>query len=446
MRQLNRLTLAPGLALAASVVLLAPSTALGDEPTAPGQANGTPAIAPRAKSGPPLEAGGTSDLARRFDERDDDDDGWAWLGARFLLGFFYQDGHGLQSQSGDTWNTRAPVTAKGSEEAFVVEPMAQLSFQSSKQFKHDVYIPIDVVAAASPDATDVIATASDLNESIAVDITSTYSPSSKFDIALRYGFHVEEPFRSFFSGPTFTWRLFEDNTILRASTLVVADGFDPVTPNGVDHSFVARTTVSLNLSLSQILSPTTVLDASFGATDQWGVLQQTWNSVILRRAEGQPGEPYRRVAEQFPAARGRFAWSANVSQFIPASRTAVKGSYRFYFDENEALAHTGEIELSQWMGPWLYAQLRGRLHSQIAPNFWAAEFQEPRPKENDRRTSDSDLQTFAAREIGARLVFQRDQAPRAVRATDSFSLGYLHYDRTNGLTADYFNFGYERRF
>lgn len=432
MRQLAAAVRARAVALALSIAsLTAPLVARADDGP----------IAPTAKGSDP-----PADLAKTFEERDDDEDGWGWIGARFLLGFFYQQGHGLQSQSGDTFNTRAPITAAGSEEAFIVEPMVALSVRQSKHFKHDIVMPIDIVTAASPDATDVTATASVTNEAFAVDVTSTYSPNDKSDFSLRYGFHVEEPFRSFNAGPTFTFHLAEDNTVLSASALVVADGFDPVTPKGVDHSYVARTTLSVNLNMTQLLSPTTVFDASIGATDQWGVLSQTYNSVLIYRVPGTTGDPVRRSQELFPTSRGRFAFYGRLSQFIPASRTAVKGSYRFYVDENLALAHTGEVEVYQWMGPFFYARLHGRLHSQIAPDFWAAEFHDPRPKENDKRTSDSDLQTFNAREIGLRLVFQRDRAPRSFRANDSFSLGYLHYDRSNGLTDDYVNFGYEKRF
>jgi hypothetical protein len=416
--------------------------------TLPGvaRADGEP-LAPRATSAATTgDDGPKTDLLKRFEERDDDDDGWGWIGARFLLGFFYQQGHGLQSQSGEEFNTRAPIDQPGSEEAFIVEPMVMLNVRQSKHFTHEFYLPVDIVTAASPDALDLVATASATNESFGVDVTSTYSPNEKSDFSLRYGFHVEEPFRSFDAGPSFTFHFAEDNTVIRASALVVADGFDPVSPKGVDHSFVARTTLSGNVALTQILSPTTVLDASFGATDQWGVLSQTFNSVLIYRVPNDPGEAVRRSQELFPPARGRFAWSARVSQFIPASRSTVKASYRFYVDESLALAHTGELELYQWLGPWFYLRLHGRLHTQIAPDFWAAEFHDPRPKENDRRTSDSDLQTLNAREAGLRLVLQRDRAPRSFRANDSFSLGYLHYDRSNGLTEDYVNFGYEKRF
>lgn len=429
MRQLTARGVAGLAALVSSIAIARPALA-DDAPLSP---------VAKTVDAPP-------DLATRFEARDDADDGWGWIGARFLLGFFYQDGHGLQSQSGESFNTRAPVTSAGSEEAFIVEPMAQLTVRQSKHFTHEIVMPVDIVTAASPDALDLTATASQTNEAFAVDVTSTYSPNDKSDFALRYGFHVEEPFRSFDAGPTFTFHLAEDNTVLRVSALVVADGFDPVSPKGVDHSYVARTTLSGNFSLSQVLSPTTTLDASFGATDQWGTLSQTYNSVLIYKVPDAPGDIVRRSQELFPSSRARFAWYARVSQFIPATRTAVKGSYRFYLDENLALAHTGEVELYQWLGPWFYFRLHGRLHTQIAPDFWAPAFYDPRPTENDKRTSDSDLQTFNAREAGVRLVLQRDRAPRSFRANDSFSLGYLHYDRSNGLTDDWVNFGYEKRF
>jgi hypothetical protein len=405
-------------------------------------ARADPPLAPKAEHIDPPDA---KTLAAMYTATDEAEEAWHWIEMRYRLGFFYQNGHGLQSQSGEAQNTQAPITARGSERAYIVEPMVSLKVRQSKHVTHEVYLPIDIVTAASPDGMDVVATASATNESFAADFTSTYSPNSKSDLAFRYGFHIEEPLRSFDAGPSFTFHLFEDNTVLNLSAFFIADGFDPLTPSGHDNGFTARSTFNGNISLTQVLSPTTILDASVGLTEQWGTLAQSWNSVIAKREPGKKGAPYRRIAEVFPDSRNRNAFSVKLSQFIPASSTTVKGSYRFYFDENAVFAHTGEVEIYQYLFPWLYLRVHGRLHTQTAINFWVPYVIDP-IQPGSARTSDSDLEALSAREIGAKIVLLRDRAPALFWGSDSFDLGYLHYVRTNGLTDDFVSFGYEKRF
>jgi hypothetical protein len=422
-------------ALASIAALALAPSALAEEPGP---------IRPIVES--PPAAAVTRGLEASFAEKDEPEEGWHWLEMRYRLAFFYQDGHGLQSQAGEEQNTKAPITARGSERAYIVEPLTMLKVRQSKHVTHEVYLPVDIVTAASPDALDVVATASQTNEAFAADFTSTYSPNALSDFAFRYGVHIEEPLRSFDAGPSLTFHLFEDNTVLNFSAYVVADGFDPLSPTGHDDGFTARSTFNGNVSLTQVLSPTTVLDASVGLTEQWGTLAQSWNSVIAYRApDATKGKPIRRISERFPDSRNRNAFSVRLSQFVPATRTTVKGSYRFYFDENHVVAHTGEIELYQYLVPWLYLRLHGRLHTQSAIDFWVPYLVDPF-KSDTPRTSDSDLEALSARELGAKLVLLRDRAPGALRASDSFDIGYFRYWRSNDLTDDYVSFGYEKRF
>ena len=77
--------------------------------------------------------------------------------------------------------------------------------------------------------------------------------------------------------------------------------------------------------------------------------------------------------------------------------------------------------------------------------FWTEFIQKPF-KPTKWRTSDSDLETFFAREAGLRLVLVRDKAPASFRGSDSFDVGYLHYQRSNSLHADYVSLGYTKSF
>ena len=73
--------------------------------------------------------------------------------------------------------------------------------------------------------------------------------------------------------------------------------------------------------------PTTLLDASFGTTEQWGVLATTWNSMVAYRTETEDQEAgVFRTGEVFPKSRNRNAFFARISQHVPASRTTASQS------------------------------------------------------------------------------------------------------------------------
>lgn len=416
-------------------LLLAQHAAHADEP-APAAPQAAPTLSPSPSPSPVAASVARDELMKNVAEKEA---GWQWEEMRFFTAFLYQEGHGLQSQAG-------PVDGRGREDLWILEPMMSLRVRQNDQLVHELTVPVDIVSAASPDATDAVSHASEYNEAFTTDLTSTYSPSDVVDMSFRFGFHFEEPMRSFIGGPSLAFHLFEDNTVIGLSWLVVSDGFDPHSYNGKDNGFAARTSFGFNATLVQVLSPTTLLDASFGTTEQWGTLQTTWNSVIAYRepTEDDPRTVYR-TEEKFPYSRNRDAFFVRLSQIIPQTGTTGKVGYRFYVDENGGMAHTEEAQLYQYLGPYLFVRAHGRLHTQTAPSFWVESIREPY-KPNLKRTSDSDLEDFTAWEGGLRLVLMRDRAPASVRAPDSFNVEYLRYQRSNDLHIDFASFGYARTF
>lgn len=368
-----------------------------------------------------------------------EDPSWRLEAMRYFTAFFLQDGRGLQSQAG-------PPGERGREDAWILEPIMSFKVRQNRDLVHELTVPVDIVSAASTDAVDAVSKASEYNEAATLDLTSTYEASDVTQMSVRFGFHYEEPLRSFIAGPAFTFRLFEENTVIGVSATIYADAFDPHSYTGVDRGHAARTSFGFNVNLTQVLSPTTLFDASFGSTEQWGVLETTWNSVPLHRepTEDDPRE-IARTGEIFPKSRNRNAFFVRLSQHIPASHSTAKASYRFYVDENGTLAHTTEVQFFQYFVPWLYLRAHGRLHQQNAPDFWTPFVEDPVATKL-KRSSDSDLEELIAREAGLKLVFVRDQAPRVLRSNDSFDVGYLRYQRTNGLHIDFFSLGYAKSF
>src|ERR1700733_977399 len=94
---------------------------------------------------------------------------------------FDQFGHGTQAQGGPT------VQSPGSERETVFEPQAELVFTQGSRLTHRVWIPVDVVTNASPDAIDVMSSASRHVEGGSIDWTTTYQASRTIDLSMRNG-------------------------------------------------------------------------------------------------------------------------------------------------------------------------------------------------------------------------------------------------------------------
>src|SRR6266542_2479448 len=93
--------------------------------------------------------------------------------------FFDQTGSGYQSAAG-------PARGPGSENALIFEPLFHLKIRQDEAWSHSI------------------------------DITASYRPDNhRADV--RYGFHIEEPFRSLFLGGGYTWFLADDNAAISVS-------------------------------------------------------------------------------------------------------------------------------------------------------------------------------------------------------------------------------------
>jgi hypothetical protein len=351
--------------------------------------------------------------------------------------FFNQTGHGWQSVAGIPRGGGAP----GDESVTVYEPWFHIAFAGEDEWTHDIAVGVDVVTLASPDAIDAMSSASAVNEALDVAGTARYEPAGPETITLRYGFHIEEPLRSVSLGAGYARRFADDNFTLAVSAMVTGDYFDDITMSGHIDGQTERYTANGNLSATQLLSPTTVLDLSYGFTLQAGTLITTWNSV--------PFTDGARGPEIFPdGARTRHAFSGRISQHLPATHTTLKASYRYYVDNYGLEAHTVEVMAYQYLTPWLYVRGSYRFHTQTGVDFYADQFAPPPRgmKPTDPETSDSDLAPFDAHEIGAKLTLLAGLAPHGFLRETSFDAAFYRYWRTNDLEVLVFAVSLGKRF
>ena len=343
---------------------------------------------------------------------------------RLRLTSYAQEGHGYQSKAGS-------LAGPGSERALIVQPMLLVGIRQSPRIHHEVVIPVDIVSAASANALDVVSHASAVNEAIGIEVTSRFDLTDDDQLTSNITWHEEEPFGSGSFGLGYQRSLADDNAVLGISGQATFDRFDYLQPNGDRYGRRNRTALNGNLSFLQLLSPTTVFDASYGLTFQQGTLETSYNSVPLEGGTA-------RVNERFPHSRTRHAVQARIAQHLPGSHTTLRAAYRYYTDSFRLDAHTAEFELHQYLLPRLIARGSFRYYTQSGVDFFTSAFS---TQDSLRlpRTADSDLAPFQAREYGFKLSW-------LARGLSSFDLGYFHYFRDNGLFANVFSCGYGGRF
>jgi hypothetical protein len=348
-----------------------------------------------------------------------------WSLEDFSLSFTYldQNARGYQSKAG------ALEGGLGNSDITVIAPVLYALIRQSDSVRHHVHLPVDLVTAASTNALDAISSASAVTEAADLDITTEVEISEHVGIDVKYGIHWEEPLTALFLGGGAELRLAEDNTTLRLDVIGIVDMFDSLQPNGNDAGLGVKTTGSANLSLGQLLSPTTIAWLGYGFTFQKGTLETTYNSV--------PVEGGGRVEERWPEVRLRHAWTGRIAQHIPFTRTTLRGGYRFYIDDISIRAHTFDVGVYQYLGPWFLLQGTYRWHKQTAAEFFTTLI----PKDHDPdllRTSDGDLDAFVAHDFAARAMF-------LFNGNEHFSVGYSRYWRPN-LKIDGFSITYAGTF
>lgn len=357
------------------------------------------------------------------------------FGAR--LSVFHQTGRGYQSQA------EIDASGRGSEFTFIANPVLYTHITHREGVTHDVYLPIDILTAASTDALDAVSTASRDNESFTLDVTTTIPDGNDTRYFLRWGAHVEEELKAGNGGLGISIDLADDNAQLVLGVDAIVDIFDPVQYNGADLGLTERLTLSANGTLTQLLSETTTLAVSLGLTGQIGHIHTPWNSVPVT-GDG-PARDRGRVGDLFPPSRLRAAASVRLAQAIPDSRTFLQASYRFYVDDYGVTAHSVDGSATQYLTDDFWLRGTYRFHSQGAPYFFTTAFE--RSTSNlVYRTADSDLAPLDLHEVSASLRYFYDRQGQPSDRSGYFELGYTYYGRSNSLEIHMGTIGFQTAF
>jgi hypothetical protein len=337
---------------------------------------------------------------------------------------YHQTGLGYQSAAG-------PAGQPGSEWLRVLQPQAEVTARLGDRVTERIWAPVDIVTAASPDhsrfgkpydAVDTVTTASRSTPSSTLDTATTYRADRVTDFTMRVAFHIEEPFESWIVGAGASRSFAEDNTVVGVSANQILDWFDRFDLNGDRHGRAARSTTNANVDVTQVLSPTTIGNLTYGGTLQSGELGNTWQSVLL--SDGTRGE------ERLPSHRLRHAAAARLAQWLPWEG-ALTLSTRAYFDSWGIAASSSEASLAQRLWRGLVLRANYRFHWQSAPSFFTIAAD---PLATGFRTSDSDLGPFHAQTFGGALLVDLPVARGAHQI--HADIGYERYLRSDNLQVD----------
>ncbi len=331
---------------------------------------------------------------------------------------FDQRGKGYQSRGG-------PPGGPGDQRLIVEQPQLEVIARQGEHLTHRIWIPVDIVTAASPDAVDAVSNASRTNEAGSFDWTVTYDKAPGQSLFLRTGLHNEENWRSWNVGAGGTYSFAEDNTVVAGSYNQIFDWFDKYALDGAHDGHTSRTSTNFNAGLTQLLSPTTMAHVNYGITLQQGQLSNGWNSVPLRDGTV--------ALEILPNVRQRHAFVGRIAQFLPWNGV-LKGFYRFYVDDWGVRAHTLETELYQRLTSFAYLRANYRFHTQTAVDF----FTTSSTPVFLRATSDSDLQNLNAHTFGVKGALD---IPTPLVAKLHFDVEVERYFRSNDLGVNVYSCG-----
>jgi hypothetical protein len=333
---------------------------------------------------------------------------------------YEQSGRGYQSQAG-------PLAGPGSEALHVLQAQGEVVIRQGDRLTHRVWVPVDLVTSASANAIDsyyakpdVISRASAQNLSQELE----YQLSARADDQTTWiggvGAHHEENFLSWLYSLEYQRSLAEDNATLSLAVNQVLDWFDAFKLGGKRAGRASRSSTNFNLGLSQLLSSSTLVAASYGVTLQRGELSNTWNSV--------PTLTGARVREVLPRERLRHAASVSLSQWLPTDG-ALRLRYRVYRDDWDVTAHSVDSELRQRITSYLVLGASYRYHRQTGVSF----FTTAASPAATHLTADSDLAGLWTQALGGSATLTW---PAAALGSVFVSFGYERYFRSDQLAVN----------
>ena len=239
----------------------------------------------------------------------------------------------------------------------------------------------------------------------------------------------EYAYLSLGAGTSGSLRFNDNNTTLGLSLQLYKDTLDMIRYNGANEKDEDRNTYTANLSLTQILTPRSLVDLTLSHTEQDGMLATQYSSVFINGDE---------TYEILPDARSRSSVTLRYKHAV-GDRDAWEAGVRQYTDDWGINATTLDLRYFKYASQTLLFEPTYRLHTQneadyYKPSFTAAE---------KYQTSDPDLGDFLGHMVGLKTTFIDREF---IWLEGDWDVGGYFYTRDNGLDMIWLTFGYHTKF
>ena len=302
------------------------------------------------------------------------------------------------------WTTARPALADGEvvlsgayykeRSTRVVQPMLDARLDVGGHGELSSHVLLDAITSASP-ASGAAGQAFDEQR---YQFGSTYMHTlGIFRFGAGFRFSDEPDYRSVFALARGVAELAQRNTTLG---ITLARGFDDVSNAGARGGISQEITGELDttlasVSLTQLLSPVLVANATYDFTYLNGFQENAYRQVVAGGSL---------EAERVPNERFRNAFFASLRGFIPATKTTLVGGYRLYVDDWGIVGHTPDIRVAQEVVPNLDVELRYRLHTQNEADFYRDIYDTADPDVEPSLTADPKLSDLSTHTVSGKLT------------------------------------------
>lgn len=351
--------------------------------------------------------------------------------AKFFINAYLQDGDG-----GDQVYDNSKE-----EKVDVIEPMLFVDYRIDENTSVNVHLVFDTWTAASDTKLDGNSGASGagIERQSRTGGRIGYAKDNKtWAWSAGIGASSEYDYRSLNFSGTWEGRFAEENFVVSLTPQLYLDqAKDYDLQRAVTTEFKGRVIGAMDISASQILTPSDIISFGYTYINMNGKLNNISNSVKV--LSNPYGNAFSRVEERLPNGRDRHALS---SKFVHgfSDEAAMHLSYRYYTDDWDVKSHTAEVGLRMtFMDDAAFIMPTYRYYSQEKSKYYVKEVATSRAL----MTADSDLDSFDAHRVGVHYEqVLGDKSVSKVELLDfTLTSGVYFYKRSNDLSYLLVQFG-----
>ena len=293
------------------------------------------------------------------------------------------------------------------------------------------FIGVNITAASWDDAraqTEAISGASTVNHGrLQGELGWLHKNDSGFSSALRFSQGSEYTYRTLGVDAHIGQVFNEGSTALNLKLSSYADTVRLIRFDGIEEPTEKRNTLTFDLSMTQTLTPYSVINLGISHTAQSGFLSTPYNAVLVDNDF---------VSETLPDSRKRQAYSLRYKYGFP--KDSMQLGYSYYEDDWGINAHVAEMRYTMHKrNGMLRIEPSYRYYQQTAADFYAIRFNEP----SEFLTSDSDLGDFDGHSLG---VLGSIKGAGFYGRKANYHLGANYYWRSDELNFYWFTFGFSQ--